>query len=220
MKKRGFTLAELLITLGIIGVVSALTIPTLMGGHQKKVYVTQLQRVYNQISNAANHLMADDKVDSLAYSSLAYEAGPEHFLKNYFKVANDCGKADSNKLCFASSYHSLQGSETSVVTEVLGSHYCVSLDTGASLCITRMGSDEDDIHGYSGILVDVNGKNGPNVGGRDLFSFNLYSDGKISDMYSGGDPNECLDKAASDANSGYGSGCFYKVVFDGWKMDY
>ena len=35
MKKRAFTLAEVLITLGIIGIVAALTMPTLIGNYQK-----------------------------------------------------------------------------------------------------------------------------------------------------------------------------------------
>lgn len=38
----GFTLAEVLVTLGIIGVVSAMTVPTLMQNHQRKTYVAQL----------------------------------------------------------------------------------------------------------------------------------------------------------------------------------
>ncbi len=49
MKKIGFTLAEVLITLGIIGVVAALTIPTLVNNYQKKTYVTGLQRAYAQL---------------------------------------------------------------------------------------------------------------------------------------------------------------------------
>ncbi len=48
--KKGFTLAEVLVTLGIIGVVSALTVPTLMQNHQRKVFVTQLHKVYSEIS--------------------------------------------------------------------------------------------------------------------------------------------------------------------------
>jgi len=44
--KKGFTLAEVLITLGIIGVVASLTIPTLMANYQKVQYVTGLKRAY------------------------------------------------------------------------------------------------------------------------------------------------------------------------------
>lgn len=42
---KGFTLAEVLVTLGIIGVVSAMTVPTLMQNYQRQSYVTQLHKV-------------------------------------------------------------------------------------------------------------------------------------------------------------------------------
>ena len=44
--RKGFTLAEVLITLGIIGVVAAMTIPTLMAKFEKQQYVTQLKETY------------------------------------------------------------------------------------------------------------------------------------------------------------------------------
>ncbi len=44
MKNFGFTLAEVLITLGIIGVIAALTLPNLIANYQKKVWATQLKK--------------------------------------------------------------------------------------------------------------------------------------------------------------------------------
>ena len=44
-----FTLAEVLVTLGIIGVVSAMTVPTLMQNYQRQSYVTQLHKTYNEM---------------------------------------------------------------------------------------------------------------------------------------------------------------------------
>ncbi|MBR1753234.1 type II secretion system protein [bacterium] len=56
---RGFTLAEVLITLGIIGVVAALTIPTLMQEHRKHVVETKLKEGHSVLSNAYEMLGAD-----------------------------------------------------------------------------------------------------------------------------------------------------------------
>ena len=47
-----FTLAEVLITLGIIGIIAALTIPGLIEGYKKKVTVNKLKHSYSVLSNA------------------------------------------------------------------------------------------------------------------------------------------------------------------------
>lgn len=54
--KRGFTLAEVLITLGIIGVVAAITMPTLIANHREKQTVAQLKKAYSILQQA--YLMA------------------------------------------------------------------------------------------------------------------------------------------------------------------
>ena len=53
------TLAEVLVTLGIIGVVSAMTVPTLMQNYQRQSYVTQLHKVYNEMSQVFQQMMTD-----------------------------------------------------------------------------------------------------------------------------------------------------------------
>ena len=67
----GFTLAEVLITLGIIGVVAALVMPGLIANFQEKVVAVQLQKSINVLSNAFQRMMADDEVDSLADTEFA-----------------------------------------------------------------------------------------------------------------------------------------------------
>ena len=53
-RKIAFTLAEVLITLGIIGVVATMTIPTLMANHRKKVVETKLEKIYSVMNQAIN----------------------------------------------------------------------------------------------------------------------------------------------------------------------
>ena len=66
MKKfKAFTLAEVLVTLGIIGVVSAMTVPTLMQNYQRQSYVTQLHKIYNELGQAAERYKADNNLVSL-----------------------------------------------------------------------------------------------------------------------------------------------------------
>ena len=57
--QKGFTLAEVLITLGIIGVVAALTIPTLMKNYEKKITVTRLEKTYSTLAQAMKMAQAE-----------------------------------------------------------------------------------------------------------------------------------------------------------------
>ena len=60
IRRAAFTLAEVLITLGIIGVVAAMTMPTLIMQHQKKVFATRVKQTYSIISNALLSSVADN----------------------------------------------------------------------------------------------------------------------------------------------------------------
>ena len=68
--KKAFTLAEVLITLAIIGVVAALTIPTLVVNYQKKVTMTKLKKEYNYINNAFRAYMATEGVNDMKDTTL------------------------------------------------------------------------------------------------------------------------------------------------------
>ena len=83
-QKRGFTLAEVLITLGIIGVVAAMTIPTLMSTFAKQRTETQLKAFYSRINQTikmsiANNGDPDGWVEEKSYS---YNEQVD-FLKQY-----------------------------------------------------------------------------------------------------------------------------------------
>lgn len=77
---KGFTLAEVLVTLGIIGVVAALTMPTLIDNHRKVVTETRLEKFYSLMSQAVlkwedrNNLLPEDvHFNSLNGNSSAFE---------------------------------------------------------------------------------------------------------------------------------------------------
>lgn len=59
MSKKGFTLAEILITLGVIGVVAAITIPTLIQSYRNRIVETRLQKVYSVMNQAIQRAEAD-----------------------------------------------------------------------------------------------------------------------------------------------------------------
>lgn len=224
MKKNlnAFTLAETLISLTIIGVIAVLTMPSLISGFQKKVYVSNVQKVYNLFSDAGHKYMADNNADSLTETDLTTISGVGEFLNKYFKVVKDCGIVNNNgDDCFASSYKNVEGSAG--YTPDYKDRYCVVINTGAVICMGTIWIQEADdynpwYHEYANIIFDINGVKPPNTKGRDLFSFELYSDGKISEGY-----NEWTKDNLCNANvndGGYAAGCFSKIMHNNWEMDY
>lgn len=231
MFKKGFTLTEILVTLAIIGVISALTLPGLINNYQEKVFVAQLERVYNEVSKAVSQLMTDEAVDDLTESSLVDD--PKSFLTKYFNVSYFCGDGDSNSSdpnCFASSYRSLDKSDSSAPVIGVGD-VCAYLSTNASICIYPMSEKEynDDgtvmRHEYSDVIIDVNGLEPPNIEGRDLFTFDIYDNGDIREAYdlaaavAESDLDDYGDRCGGNS-TGYGVGCFTKIMNNNWKMDY
>lgn len=213
--KNGFTLAEVLVTLGIIGVVSAMTLPTLTKNHQRQVYVTQLRKVYNELSQAFEQVITDSNAVNLRESNYNGK-GDEWFLRNYFKTAKIC-TGNSVQECFGSDYKNLNGAQVrlrsfvgSGSNENSTSGTSAILANGASLYITNQ---------Y--IVVDINGKQGPNILGRDLFDIMVDSqgsiviEGSIDDALSNF-PTRCTSAKGA---TWYGA-CLAKILDDGWKMDY
>ena len=80
--KKGFTLAEVLITLGIIGVVAALTIPALISNYRKSVVETRLKRSYSVLANAMLFAVKDNG-ESRNWASVNAKTFIEQYLQPY-----------------------------------------------------------------------------------------------------------------------------------------
>ena len=83
MKIKSFTLAEVLITLGIIGIVAAMTLPIVIGNYKKQVVSSRLKKFYSIMNQAI--LMSENDNESIEYWDF-YEG----------KYNNDDGNYDYN----------------------------------------------------------------------------------------------------------------------------
>lgn len=161
---------EVLITLGIIGVVAAITIPTLVKNHQRQVYATQIKTVYSQLSEALENKLLDSNAVNLKEAGFSNHEGD--FLKKYFKVVKDCGTTDTS--CFALRYDVLSNGSIQITTTQSNDMYKVILANGASIGLS--------VNAYYG-WIDANGIQGPNIACRDLFDFNIQQDGTIESTW-------------------------------------
>lgn len=88
-----FTLAEVLITLGIIGVVASLTLPSLISKHKDKELITRVKKTYSDISNAVS--LSRMEGGSLNDNSIFFNPNNTHFetaqqFVKYFNGAKLC----------------------------------------------------------------------------------------------------------------------------------
>lgn len=86
--KEGFTLAEILITLGVVGVVAAMTIPTLMMNYQRKVWEARLKKAFSVAVNACERMLVEENVSAANETRLFNEATNNN-VRRYFKVLKD-----------------------------------------------------------------------------------------------------------------------------------
>lgn len=217
----GFTLAEVLVTLGIIGVVSAMTIPTLIQNHQRKVYVTQLHKIYNELQQAAILYQTERNAINLKEAGLTSADALDSFVKSTFKVIQDCGETSTPCMAPNSEYKKINGQAADGTSLA----YFVTIASGASL-----GYDTSTAAalGYDNIVaifdVDINGAKGPNIAGRDLFVMALYNNGAIDDIGPSAplskDERETLFTSKCKAADGSWYGCFGKILNDNWEMTY
>ncbi len=233
-RKVAFTLAEVLITLGIIGVVAAMTLPTLINDYKAKETVTRLKKVYSILNQAYLQALNDlGTIDNWGISESQLEEDPDtgdmvvgdlaqnsanlfwSRLKPYLKTISSCLDSDDDRC--ATYPHFYLGSSTSrgdyIPRIVLNDGTIFSGGWVNNL------NCQGDTHCVD-FSVDLNGSNRPNVVGRDIFYFRVYSN-RISPMGINGDNRRsfedyCLRNTAKDYN---GYGCTAWVIYNE-NMDY
>ena len=103
MKIRAFTLAEVLITLGIIGVVAAMTLPSLMNKIQKRDTAARLKKFYSAMNQAINRSTVDNGEPRYWIETLVYHDPDslyswfDKYIMKYMVVVKRC--KDANVSC-------------------------------------------------------------------------------------------------------------------------
>ncbi len=238
-QKLAFTLAEVLITLAIIGIVAALTIPTLVSKNEKKQLYTQFMKTYNTLSNAVNMAVAEHG-DPKGWitpkdSEDASKIGINKYIMPYLKTTKICDSSNYSDCMPLYSYKALTGDETLFVEG--DSEYFSSfaiLADGSSLLLAF------EVNEYTGapygiyFYIDVNGFKGPNVLGRDMhifayekksgdgaFRFGPAVDYEITDGYGNyyDDYGSSNDNCNPSAIGSDGVGCAARMLKEG-AMNY
>lgn len=217
-----FTLAEVLITIGIIGIVAQMTIPGLVSDYKKKLTAIQLKKLYSTVNQALNlSIAANGDIKNWAWPAAPDNANMTTFVNTYvtpyFIVQKNCGwESWGGGVCHTSRAYYLDKTTTfgaSGLTFILGDGTLISMSTTAP--------------GGARIFMDLNGNNPPNIVGKDVFHLVIMPGGKLlfypgwwdpittkrSDIVGTGD--YACNKSA---NSNAGISCGMLMQLDGWEI--
>lgn len=154
MKKNGFTLAEVLISLGLVGVIAAITLPTLMSDTTSAQIGPKLAKAVSTFEQANESLL-----DSLSADSLS-DAGLISNINVYIDSLSRFLKLNPNQ------------DEESFTTKD-GMSFLLGISDvapGGTIAYRQRIGD---------VVIDINGANGPNRSGTDQFNFSFWNDGSL-----------------------------------------
>lgn len=174
MLKNAFTLAEVLITLLIIGVVSAIIVPNIINDTQNAEFKTAWRKAYSEIEQANRRVLLDNG-GSLNNLFPLYSAFVNVY-KPYLNYTKMCTYAENEGNCWHRSgqwYH-IDGTprnHDSIYGFVLSNGSLFQLWTTSSDCTLQIGSTQ--YYECAKVMVDVNGWKKPNTIGKDIFCAHL-----------------------------------------------
>ncbi len=178
--KKAFTLAEVLITLGIIGVVVALTLPVIVQNHIKETTVKKIQQNFSLFEQINKIGLIDNETFYDWDASVDRGVIAENFVKEFLipntKIMKNCG-FDRNGGCFPKKIYYLNGEELANSTNNI-SQYLV-LGNGTCIYLNAQTASPEGGNLIAAVM-DTNGFSGPNRVGRDIFEFKIGKDGIVT----------------------------------------
>ncbi len=222
-RKVAFTLAEVLITLGIIGVVAAMTIPGYIEKTAKQVTVSKLKKSYSNLQQVIRLSEAENgEVSTWPFEYGSYDSNfvNSELFKKYFlpyiKVVGQYGLESPEKV-----YYQLYTIDGEI--SYAGSNAFIVFPDGTSIgtLLNYTGGGTN----YLWIFIDINGKSGPNRLGKDVFMTELLRNNRLV-MWgdSGtGDRDYLINDVRYSCKKGtgqkYAGGfCGALIQMDGWQI--
>lgn len=228
MKKSfAFTLAEVLITLGIIGVVAALTLPTVIANYQKQQTVTKLKKAYSILGQVMQKSVADNSSAELGVGDVLNASKVKDFFQTYWfpyfnspniyweHLGNDFYSFRNGNPINVGIFTSYDFGRVFFTTQD-GVAYYVNIMAWSGSSDSEEGIGQALFASKQSVYIDINGMKKPNMFGKDVFVFEIdFQNGIVR-------PNGyyltefTVNKSCN--KSGDGAFCAAKIMRDGWKI--
>lgn len=221
--KIAFTLAEVLITLGIIGVVAAMTIPSLIQSYKEKATVTAVKQSYLIFAQALKMVTIDNPdLSALTDSSLSAKENSQIMFNEISKHIKKVKSCDVDKKCMGNTYYLNLNNEKVSNWDTYNNLVTGVLANGTSFWILSLPASISGEETYAGqIGIDINGNKRPNKFGVDFFWFTFNKNGELfagRGEGTGGIYGNC-ELSPSNSNWSNGYGCSEWIITHG-NMDY
>lgn len=183
LRKAAFTLAEVFITLAIIGVVAAMTMPVIVNNIQKQQFVSKYKKVYSILAQIYERA----RTDNSGYFEGQFGSGKDYvdLFSKYANVIETCSgdQYSATNACYMFSYRHLDNSYGLQAAPRCSAF--VKLSDGAvigvnAISLKCIGDNElKSAIGCVRMRVDLNGQKKPNTVGYDVFDFYFTKDGVL-----------------------------------------
>lgn len=172
--KSGFTLAEILVVLGIIGIIAALVIPNMMKNVQYHQLVEATKKEYSTLESALLAYRAENGVSDYVGLFTPGNTSTQSLnnFSKYLKIAKNCG--GTNTGCFDWKFNL---DHNGTVRDFNRSEYAKAvLSDGTALVVQQLDGDGNGncVGSCANVWFDVNGSKPPNTDGQDMFGFAIF----------------------------------------------
>lgn len=179
-RRIAFTLAEVLITLLIIGVIASLTIPVVTRKIQDAQFKVALKKTYSELVQGFDMMAADHDGSLKGICPSWDEDCAKAIFTKYFKHIKSCAYGQSFDNCFVNE-NKIKMLDGTPGTSWWGNKPGLVLVSGSSVIFEWDSSDCSRTVSYnvpycSVVTVDINGFNQPNVVGKDIYIFLVRDD--------------------------------------------
>jgi len=182
LKIKAFTLAEVLITLLIVGVIGSITIPALINDLQDSNFKSVWKKEFAVLSQAFISYRSDNGGNLVGLCPASWDENcfPAQF-KQYLSIAKECPGAQTRNNCWGSTRGTTLDTKVEIAAstplEDMFTHYCPGyILSDGSFLIMETWSRTDPNH-LARMFIDVNGVKSPNTWGKDLFAVVVTQNG-------------------------------------------